>query len=133
MGTFHSGASFVKHDVVTDGDAPMGWVAGEGGVFGQEAGLMQEVSEQGAEFIEHLWANGMEEVAQARGRGGDALLEAEEASPTCSVLASQEFGQVPPTQVQFPAQADAEEEGDGIERELTFGALDILQMRIRRL
>jgi hypothetical protein len=63
---FHVGASLVQHDVVADGHSPMRWIARVGGVIGQQAGSMQKVGEQGAKFIEHFWADGVEEIVITR-------------------------------------------------------------------
>ncbi len=52
-------------------------------------------------------------------------MEAEEAPPAGPVLAGQEFGHSLPTAVQFPPQANAKEEGDGVEGDLAPGALHV--------
>lgn len=115
----------MQHKVVADGHAARGRVAGEGRVLGQKMGLVEEVTEQGAQFLALLGPDGIEEVAQAGGRRGVAILEAEEAPPARSVLARQELGQSGPTTALFATQAKAQKKGEGIERGLAFSRLDV--------
>ena len=71
---------------------------------------MEQVHDQGAEIVKDFFADGIVEVAQARGGRDDVVLKTEEPAPTRPVLTSQEVGQPTPTKVQFPTQADNEEE-----------------------
>jgi hypothetical protein len=78
-------------------------------MVGKQVRLVQEVGEEGAEFLELFRADGVE-VAQARGRRGDAVAEAKEPPPADAVLAGEEFGKRQPATVELAAQADAEKE-----------------------
>jgi hypothetical protein len=116
----------MQHEVATDGHpAPRG-IAGKGGLLRQQARGLQQVDEQGAQFVKDLLADGVEKVAQAGLRGGLPFPEAEETAPAGAVLTGQQPGQCSPTEVQFPAQADAQEEGDGVKGDLPLGTAGVV-------
>jgi hypothetical protein len=118
----------MQHDVVANGHASLGWVAGEGAMLWQQASSVQQVDEQGAQFLEDLGADGVEEVAQARGGRGVSLSKAAASPPTGPVLTGQQLGQLAPPALEFTPQADTQEKGNGIERDLTFGTPHIVDV-----
>ncbi|RLE36971.1 hypothetical protein DRJ17_07505 [Candidatus Woesearchaeota archaeon] len=126
LGAVHPGVCVVEHDVVADRDPVLRGVTGKGAVCGQQTRLVQQVGEQGTEFVKERCAEGVEKVPQARGRRGFSLLEAKEPSPSSAVLTGQQLGQRAPAEVQFATQADAQEERDRVEGRLPFGALGIV-------
>ena len=81
----------VQHDVMADAHAAVGWIAGEGRVLGQQPGLVQQVDDLADQFFTALGADGVVEVAQARGRRRQAVAETQQGAPAGAVATGQEW------------------------------------------